>query len=96
MSFISTDSDFGRQIDLTDALRNADEECVDGNETAGVRGLDVTLAELGREAFEEDLFVAQQKRKCESHWTVPSFCKLGGGAQKKGGIGKQIQLVRDE
>jgi len=50
--------DRGLQIDLADALERADEEGVDGDQRAGVRGLDVALPELGREPFEQPrLFV---------------------------------------
>ena len=45
--------DRGLQIDLADALEHTDEEGVDGDERAGVRGLDVPLAELGAEPFQE-------------------------------------------
>jgi hypothetical protein len=38
--------DGGLQIDLADALERADEEGVDGDQAAGVRRLDVALAEL--------------------------------------------------
>ena len=41
------------QIDLPDAIERADEEDVHGDEGACMRGLEVTIAELGREAFEE-------------------------------------------
>ena len=39
------------QVDFANALEHADEESIDGNETSGVRGLDVALAEFGREAL---------------------------------------------
>ena len=45
--------DRGLQIDFADALEGADEEGVDTDETAGVRGLDVALAELRREALQQ-------------------------------------------
>ena len=41
------------QIDLADPLERADEEGINGHRIAGVAGLDVALAELGAEAFEE-------------------------------------------
>lgn len=43
--------DDGLQVDLADALEDADEKRVDGDETACLRDLDVALAELGRGAF---------------------------------------------
>ena len=53
--------DGGLQIDLTDALQDADEEGIDSDEASGVRGLDVTLAELWREALEQsDLLVGER------------------------------------
>jgi len=39
--------DGGLQIDLADALQNADEEGVDGNQRTGVRRLDMTLVIAG-------------------------------------------------
>ena len=39
--------DRGLQIELPDTLERAHEEGVDGNQAAGVRCLDMTLAELG-------------------------------------------------
>src|SRR5580765_7497102 len=52
--------DGGLEIDLADALEGADEEGVDSDKTAGVRGFDVAFAELGAEAFEEpDLLLLQ-------------------------------------
>ena len=46
------------QVDLADALEVTDEEGVDGDQIAGVMGLDVALAELGAEAFQRlDLLV---------------------------------------
>lgn len=40
-------------VDLADPLEGADEEGIDGDEAAGVIGLDMAFAELGREAFEQ-------------------------------------------
>jgi len=52
--------DGGLQIDLSHPLEHADEESVDGDERAGVFGLDVTLAELRAEALEQaDLLVGE-------------------------------------
>lgn len=52
--------DRGLQPDLADPLQDADEEGVDGDETAGVRGFDVALAELRREPLEQaDLLVGE-------------------------------------
>lgn len=45
--------DDGLQVDLADAFQHPDEEGVDGHERAGVRGLDVALAEFRAEAFEQ-------------------------------------------
>ena len=50
--------DDGLQVDLADALEMADEEGVDGDEVAGLTGLDVAFAEPGAEPFQQpDLFV---------------------------------------
>lgn len=40
-------------VNLADALQNPDEEGVDGNQRAGMRGFDMVLAKLRREAFEQ-------------------------------------------
>jgi hypothetical protein len=45
--------DDGLQIDLADAFQHADEERVDGHQRAGVRSLDVPVAELRAEPFEQ-------------------------------------------
>lgn len=48
---------------LADPLERTDEEGVDGDETSGMFGLNMTLAELGREAFEQlDLLVGKADR----------------------------------
>jgi len=55
--------DGGLQVDLAEALEHADEEGVDGDERAGVRRLDMTLAELRAEPLQQaDLLVGQGKR----------------------------------
>ena len=55
--------DGGLQIDLAHPLERADEEGVDGDQRAGVCGLDVALAELGAEALQQpDLLVGQRQR----------------------------------
>ena len=52
--------DSGLQIDLTDALQDADEEGIDGNQRAGVRCLDMALAEFRAEPLQElDLFIRE-------------------------------------
>jgi hypothetical protein len=52
--------DGGLQIDLAHPLEGAHEEGIDRHQGAGVRGLDVPLAELRAEAFERpDLLVLQ-------------------------------------
>ena len=52
--------DSGLQIDLTDALQDADEEGIDGNQRAGVRRLDMTLAVFRAEPLEQrDLFLRE-------------------------------------
>ena len=45
--------DDGLQVDLADAFQHADEEGVDRHQRAGVRGLDVAVAELRAEPLEE-------------------------------------------
>ena len=52
--------DRGLQPDLADTLQRADEEGVDGDQAAGVRGFDVALAQLRREPLKQaDLFLAE-------------------------------------
>lgn len=52
--------DDGLQVGLTDALEVADEEAVDGDQRAGMWGLDTALAELGAEPLQKAyLFVRQ-------------------------------------
>ena len=52
--------DGGVQIDLAEALQDADEEGVDGNQRAGVRRLDMTLAVFRAEPLEQsDLLIGQ-------------------------------------
>lgn len=47
-------------VDLARPLERADEEGVDSDETSRLFGLDMALAELWREAFEQlDLFVGE-------------------------------------
>ena len=50
--------DRGLQVDLAHALEHADEEGVDRDQRAGMRGLDVALAELGAEPFEQPRLLA--------------------------------------
>lgn len=45
--------EYSLEIDLADALERTDEERVDRDEFAGVVHLDLTLAELGAEAFKQ-------------------------------------------
>ena len=45
--------DDGLQVDLADPLQHADEEGVDRDQGAGVRGLDVAFAELGTEPLQQ-------------------------------------------
>ena len=48
---------------LADSLERTDEEGIDGDETSGMFGLNMTLAEFGREAFEQlDLLVGKADR----------------------------------
>lgn len=52
--------DGGLQIDLAHTLQGAGEDGVDGHLSACMRGFDVALAELRREAFEQpDLLVPE-------------------------------------
>jgi hypothetical protein len=56
--------DRGLEIDLADALEHTDEERVDGDgdDGAGVRRLDVALAELRAETFQQpDLLVGERE-----------------------------------
>ena len=45
--------DDGLQVDLADTLQHTDEERIDRDQGAGVRGLDMPLAELRAEALEQ-------------------------------------------
>ena len=52
--------DNGLKVDLTQALKCADQEDIDGKERTRMRGLDMTLPEIRGEAFEKpDLFVGE-------------------------------------
>jgi hypothetical protein len=54
--------DGGLQIDLAEALQDADEEGVDGNQRAGVRRLDMALAVFRAEPLEQfDLFIRSKR-----------------------------------
>ena len=79
--------DRGLQVDLADALEHADEEGVDRDQGAGVRRLDVALAELGAEALQQpDLLIGQLERA------------LGGGlleAQQALVLGQQPVTLPD-
>ena len=79
--------DCGLQIDFAHALEHADEEGVDGHQTAGMRGFDVPFAELGREAFEQ------------SDLVLPEFdLALGGGllqTQQPLVLGEQVVALPD-
>ena len=52
--------DDGLQVDLADALEMTDEEGVHGHQVAGIAGLDMAFAELGREPLQQpDLLVGE-------------------------------------
>ena len=58
--------DHGLQVDLAHALERADEEGVDRDQRAGVRGLDVALAELRAEALQQPAPAPRSARSVRS------------------------------